>query len=224
MEPLATGKHGCWRSVLIQAGNGQVNGHNQGLPNAQKSYLTQKVLESWKRTLGKPNTCLFCSSASPSASALGHCDRTVGQALLWPNLVCPACTLAGPCFSWALCRGPQHPAPGLTVVSELLCSHPPPLWWSYSGCSSCVYFQIRPTEWFINSSIHFILLLLPYFQDKSTGNSWGAAGIPPPLKVCCRCLSSWNEPGWKGDAMGSPACTAAGDQAPSSLTDDRSEI
>lgn len=208
----------------FQAGNRQVNGHNWGLPNTQKSYLTQKFLESWKRTLGKPHMHLFCSSAPRSASALGHWDRTVGQAPLWPDLGCSACTLAGPRFSQGLCRVCRHPAPGLLGASPLLSSHPPPLWWTHPRCSSCVYFQSRPKEWFLNRSIHSILLLGPYFQDKRAGNGWGAAGILPPLKVCHRCLGSRNESGWKGNTTGPPACTAPGDWAESLQIDDRSEI
>lgn len=134
-EPLAPGKHGCWRSMLVQAGNEQVNGHNWELPNAQKLYLAQKVLESWKRSLWKPHTHLFHSSVPPSTFALGHWNRTVGKVPLWPDLGCFACTLAGHSFSSGLCRVPQHPTPGLLVISQLLFSHPLTLWQTYPGCS-----------------------------------------------------------------------------------------
>lgn len=138
------------------------------------------MLELWKRALEKPQTCLLSSSTFPSPSALGYGYWAVGQAPLWPDLGCSACTLEGSCFSSGLHRVPWHPVPGLLMVSQLLFPHPPPQWWTYPGCSSCIYFQSRPKEQFPNRSIHSVVLLGPSFEDKRAGNSWGVAGIPPP--------------------------------------------
>lgn len=85
-----------------------------------------KVLESCKRALKKPHTCLLSSSTFPSPSALGYWDWATGQAPVWPDLGCSACTLEESCFSSGLHRVPWHPAPGYLMASQLLFPHLPP--------------------------------------------------------------------------------------------------
>lgn len=165
----------------------------------------------WSPGKGLWRSLIHACSAPPSAPALGHWARTVGQASLWPDLGCSAWALARPRFFWGLCRVPWHPALGVLVVRQLL-FHLPRLWWTYPGCSSCVY-----TTWFLNRSIHFVLLLSPYFQDKRSGNN-ESHWYFPMFKVCRRCLGSQNEPARKGNIMGWPACTAPGHWAQSLQT------
>lgn len=197
-----------------------------GSCQTHRQHTWYKVLQSWKRAQEKPHT--FLLSSSPSALGyssfahhLHHSSLTIGRGLLglgscwprapltWPGL--PCLHLGRALF---LLRIAQFPvASSSRMVSQLLLSHPPPQWWTHPGCSGCIYFQSKPKEQFPNRSIHFVFLLSPFFLDKRAGNSWGAAGIPTPLKVCHKCLDSQNEPIWKGNTPRSPACTAPGDWA-----------
>lgn len=190
-----------------------------GSCQTHRHHTWHKVLEPWKRAWEKHHISLLSTSTFPSSLALGSWPSTP---LTWPGLLC--LYLGRVLFLLRSQSFPWHPAPGLLMASQLLFSHPSPRWWTHPGCSSCIYFQSRQKEQFPNRSVYFVFLLSHYVLDKRAGNSWGAAGISTPLKVCYKCLDSQNEPVWKGNTMRSPACTAPGNWVQSLQTDHRSEM